>query len=63
MQGTIHGLDDIGFTVFFEVMNVIKFSYGDASVSGTHGRDVIAFTFGLRILLKWLSITQPWSLR
>jgi len=54
MQGTIYGLDDIGFTVFFEVMNVIKFSYGDASVSGTRGRDVIAVTFGLRILLKWL---------
>jgi hypothetical protein len=63
MQGTIYGLDDIGFTVFLEVMSVIKFSYGDASVSGTRGRDVIAFTFGLRILLKWLSITHPWSLR
>jgi hypothetical protein len=44
-------------------MNVIKFSCGDASVSGTRGRGVIAVTFGLRILLKWLSITQPWSLR
>lgn len=63
MQGTIYGPDDIGFTVFLGVMNVIKFADGDASVSGTRGRDVIAFTFGLRILLKWLSITHPWSLR
>lgn len=59
----IYGPDDIGFTVFLGVMNVIKFSCGDASVSGTRGRGVIAVTFGLRILLKWLSITQPWSLR
>jgi branched-chain amino acid transport system permease protein len=34
MQGTIYGLVAIGFTIFFGVMNVIKFSHGDVLTVG-----------------------------
>ena len=41
MQGTIYGLVAMGFTIFFGVMNVIKFSHGDVMTFGafsSHGR-------------------------
>lgn len=34
MQGTIYGLVAMGFTIFFGVMNVIKFSHGDVLTVG-----------------------------
>src|SRR4051812_27741922 len=37
MQGTIYGIVAIGFTIFFGVMNVIKFSHGDVLALGAFG--------------------------
>ena len=37
MQGTIYGLVAMGFTIFFGVMNVIKFSHGDVLTLGAFG--------------------------
>ena len=37
MQGTIYGLVAMGFTIFFGVMNVIKFSHGDVMTFGAFG--------------------------
>src|ERR1700753_391579 len=37
MQGTIYGLVAMGFTIFFGVMNVIKFSHGDVLTLGACG--------------------------
>ncbi len=37
MQGTIYGLMAMGFTIFFGVMNVIKFSHGDVLTFGAFG--------------------------
>lgn len=43
MQGTIYGLVAIGFTIFFGVMNVIKFSHGDVVTFGAFGGLVAAW--------------------
>ena len=37
MQGTIYGIVAMGFTIFFGVMNVIKFSHGDVLALGAFG--------------------------
>ncbi|WID99872.1 branched-chain amino acid ABC transporter permease (plasmid) [Bosea vestrisii] len=37
MQGTVYGLVAMGFTIFFGVMNVIKFSHGDVFTFGAFG--------------------------
>ncbi len=37
MQGTMYGLVAMGFTLFFGVMNVIKFSHGDVLTFGAFG--------------------------
>lgn len=37
MQGTIYGLVAMGFTIFFGVVNVIKFSHGDVLTFGAFG--------------------------
>src|SRR3954467_2136368 len=37
MQGTMYGLVAMGFTLFFGVMNVIKFSHGDVLTLGAFG--------------------------
>jgi branched-chain amino acid transport system permease protein len=42
MQGTIYGLVAMGFTIFFGVMNVIKFSHGDVMTFGAFGALVAA---------------------
>lgn len=42
MQGTIYGLVALGFTLFFGVMNVIKFSHGDVLTAGAFGALVAA---------------------
>lgn len=42
MQGTIYGLVAMGFTLFFGVMNVIKFSHGDVLTFGAFGALVAA---------------------
>lgn len=42
MQGTIYGLVAMGFTIFFGVMNVIKFSHGDVLTVGAFGALVAA---------------------
>ncbi len=50
MQGTIYGLVAMGFTIFFGVMNVIKFSHGDVLAFGAFGALVAAWVctaFGL----------------
>lgn len=44
MQGTIYGLVAMGFTIFFGVMNVIKFSHGDVLTFGAFGSLVAAAT-------------------
>lgn len=43
MQGTIYGLVAMGFTIFFGVMNVIKFSHGDVLTLGAFGGLVAAW--------------------
>lgn len=43
MQGTIYGLVAMGFTIFFGVMNVIKFSHGDVFAFGAFGALVAAW--------------------
>src|SRR3954469_22068963 len=55
MQGTIYGLVAIGFTIFFGVMNVIKFSHGDVLTFGAFGALVttwVATALGLPIWLE-----------
>ncbi len=55
MQGTIYGLVAIGFTIFFGVMNVIKFSHGDVMTFGAFGGLVatwVAIALGLPIWLE-----------
>jgi branched-chain amino acid transport system permease protein len=55
MQGTIYGLVAIGFTIFFGVMNVIKFSHGDVLTFGAFGGLVatwLAIALGLPIWLE-----------
>jgi branched-chain amino acid transport system permease protein len=42
MQGTMYGLVAMGFTLFFGVMNVIKFSHGDVLTFGAFGALVAA---------------------
>lgn len=42
MQGTIYGLVAMGFTIFFGVVNVIKFSHGDVLTVGAFGALVAA---------------------
>jgi branched-chain amino acid transport system permease protein len=37
MQGTMYGLVAMGFTLFFGVMNIIKFSHGDVLTFGAFG--------------------------
>jgi branched-chain amino acid transport system permease protein len=37
MQGTMYGLVAMGFTLFFGVMNIIKFSHGDVLTLGAFG--------------------------
>lgn len=55
MQGTIYGLVAIGFTIFFGVMNVIKFSHGDVLTFGAFGGLVaswLSLAFGLPTWLE-----------
>ena len=55
MQGTIYGLVAIGFTIFFGVMNVIKFSHGDVLTFGAFGGLVaswLSIAFGLPTWLE-----------
>ncbi|HKR83472.1 MAG TPA: branched-chain amino acid ABC transporter permease [Terriglobales bacterium] len=55
MQGTIYGLVAIGFTIFFGVMNVIKFSHGDVLAFGAFGGLVatwLSVALGLPIWLE-----------
>ena len=55
MQGTIYGLVAIGFTIFFGVMNVIKFSHGDVLTFGAFGGLVatwLSIALGLPIWLE-----------
>jgi branched-chain amino acid transport system permease protein len=42
MQGTVYGLVAMGFTLFFGVMNIIKFSHGDVLTLGAFGALVAA---------------------
>lgn len=46
MQGMIYGLMAMGFTIFFGVMNVIKFSHGDVLTFGAFGALAAAGTAG-----------------
>lgn len=56
MQGTIYGLVAIGFTIFFGVMNVIKFSHGDVLTFGAFAGLVAAWTSVLLGLPIWLEL-------
>jgi branched-chain amino acid transport system permease protein len=56
MQGTIYGLVAIGFTIFFGVMNVIKFSHGDVLTFGAFAGLVAAWTSVLLGLPVWLEL-------
>lgn len=54
MLGVMYALVAVGFTLFFGVLNVIKFSHGDVLMLGT-------FTgFTVWVGLNALGITNPW---
>jgi branched-chain amino acid transport system permease protein len=54
MLGVIYGLVAVGFTVFFGVLDVIKFSHGDVLTVG-------AFTaFATYLALKAAQVVSPW---
>jgi branched-chain amino acid transport system permease protein len=54
MLGLMYGLVAVGFTLFFGVLDVIKFSHGDVLTVG-------AFTgFATYLGLKALAISSPW---
>ena len=58
MQGTIYGLVAIGFTIFFGVMNVIKFSHGDVLTLGAFGGLVAVWTtnaLGLSVPVQFIA--------
>ena len=58
MQGTIYGLVAMGFTIFFGVMNVIKFSHGDVLTVGAFAGLVaiwIATSLGLPISIQFIA--------
>ncbi|MGM4916518.1 branched-chain amino acid transport system permease protein [Bradyrhizobium sp. NFR13] len=57
MQGTIYGLVAMGFTIFFGVMNVIKFSHGDVLTLGAFGGLVAVWAanaLGLSVPLQFI---------
>ncbi|MBS0531922.1 MAG: branched-chain amino acid ABC transporter permease [Proteobacteria bacterium] len=56
MQGTIYGLVAIGFTIFFGVMNVIKFSHGDVLTFGAFGGLVAAWAATALGFPIWLEL-------
>src|SRR6201984_1510267 len=54
MLGMMYGLVAVGFTLFFGVLDVIKFSHGDVLTVG-------AFTaFATYLALKAAHIASPW---
>src|SRR5215208_453625 len=54
MLGVIYGLVAVGFTLFFGVLDVIKFSHGDVLTVG-------AFTaFATYLALKAAQVASPW---
>jgi branched-chain amino acid transport system permease protein len=54
MLGVIYGLVAVGFTLFFGVLDVIKFSHGDVLTVG-------AFTaFATYLALKAAQVSSPW---
>jgi branched-chain amino acid transport system permease protein len=58
MQGTIYGLVAMGFTIFFGVMNVIKFSHGDVLTVGAFGGLVAVWathSLGLSIPVQFIA--------
>ncbi|QCI65263.1 branched-chain amino acid ABC transporter permease [Phreatobacter stygius] len=59
MQGTIYGLVAMGFTIFFGVMNVIKFSHGDVLTLGAFGGLVAAWAthaLGLPVGIQLIAV-------
>jgi branched-chain amino acid transport system permease protein len=56
MQGTIYGLVAIGFTIFFGVMNVIKFSHGDVLTFGAFASLASAWLSTFLGLPVWLEL-------
>lgn len=56
MQGTIYGLVAMGFTIFFGVMNVIKFSHGDVLTFGAFAAIVAVWTTSGLDLPIWLQV-------
>jgi branched-chain amino acid transport system permease protein len=58
MQGTIYGLVAMGFTIFFGVMNVIKFSHGDVLTLGAFGGLVAVWatnSMGLSVPVQFIA--------
>lgn len=58
MQGTIYGLVAMGFTIFFGVMNVIKFSHGDVLTLGAFGGLVAVWathSLGLSVPMQFIA--------
>src|ERR1700704_2221696 len=54
MLGLMYGLVAVGFTLFFGVLNIIKFSHGDVLTVG-------AFTgFATYLALKAANVASPW---
>src|SRR6202040_3184296 len=54
MLGLMYGLVAVGFTLFFGVLDVIKFSHGDVLTVG-------AFTaFATYLALKAMHVASPW---
>jgi branched-chain amino acid transport system permease protein len=57
MLGVMYGLVAVGFTLFFGVLDVIKFSHGDVLTVG-------AFTaFATFLGLKAMQVASPWLQR
>ena len=64
MQGTIYGLVAIGFTLFFGVMDVIKFSHGDvltfgafAALAAAAGAQVAGFGAAAQLIVVVVAAT------
>src|SRR5437764_2282783 len=56
MQGTMYGLVAMGFTLFFGVMDVIKFSHGDVLTFGAFGALVAALLTQSAGMGAWVQI-------
>jgi branched-chain amino acid transport system permease protein len=62
MQGTMYGLVAMGFTLFFGVMNVIKFSHGDVLTLGAFGALAVALMVEAAGLGAWAQLLAMFAI-